>query len=117
MSRAPHDDLPIFVHWMSFLEWLLDATAKFPKSARFTFASRIDNLALDIVEKLVEARYAKSKRAVLKQADLALEKLRVLLRICHNRRHLSTQGYEYASRELAEAGRMLGGWMKQQERP
>ncbi len=116
MNPAPHEDLPIFVHWMSFLEWLLTTTGKFPRSVRFTFASRIDNLALDVVEYLVEARYSKNKKALLKRADLNIEKIRVLLRICHNLRYLPTRGYEHASRQLAEAGRMLGGWIKQQEK-
>ena len=55
MSNA--EDLPIFTAWMQFLDWLLPTTEKFPKRVRFTFADRIDTLALDIVEDLVEARY------------------------------------------------------------
>lgn len=114
MSLTKNDDLPVFVLWMSFLEWLLQTTSKFPKSVRFTFASRIDNLALDVVEDLVEARYTKKKITILKQADLKLEKLRVLLRLSYQQKFLSLKGYEHASRQLAEAGRMLGGWIKQQ---
>ena len=47
------DELPIFTRWMEFLEWLLPTTEKFPKRVRFTFADRINNLALDIVEECV----------------------------------------------------------------
>ena len=39
-------DLPVFVAWLDFLAWLLPTTAKLPKHIRFTFANRIDNLAL-----------------------------------------------------------------------
>lgn len=109
------DELPIFTRWMQFLEWLLPTTEKFPRRVRFTFADRINNLALDIVEDLVEARYSRDKQHLLKRINLRLEKLRVLLRLCHTMKYLSFQGYEHAMRSLNEVGRMLGGWIKQQE--
>jgi hypothetical protein len=116
MNRQKGEDLPIFVHWMEFLKWLLPTTEKFPKRLRFTFVDRIHNLALDIVEDLVEARYTRDKRDILKRANLRLEKLRVLMRLCHDGRYLSHDGYQFAARALNEAGRMLGGWLRQQGR-
>ncbi len=111
-----HDDPPIiFVKWSEFLRWLLPVTEKFPRHARFTLANRIDNLALDTIEDLVEARYTSNKRTILKRVNLRLEKLRILLRISCDRRHVSKQGYEHAMRAINEVGSMLGGWTKQQE--
>lgn len=107
-------ELPLFVHWVEFLGWLLPATEKFPRKVRFTFSSRIDNLALDFLEDVIEARYTRGKGEILRRANLRLEKLRVLLRLCHGERYLATNGYEHAARRIDEAGRMLGGWMKQQ---
>ena len=82
---------------------------------RFTFADRINNLALDIVEDLVEARYSRSrdKPQLLKRVNLRLEQLRILLRLCHRQKYLPHQGYEHAMRSINEVGRMLGGWIKQ----
>lgn len=108
-------ELPLFVHWVDFLGWLLPTTEKFPKRVRFTFASRIDSMALDVLEDIVEARYTRPKEAILHRANLRLEKLRVLLRLCHRQRFLPTAGYEHSARRLDEAGRMLGGWVKQQK--
>jgi hypothetical protein len=107
MTPSPPDDLP--VHWMAFLAWLLPTTEKFPHKVPFTFRNRIDNLALDIVEDLVEARYSREKRAALAHANVCLEKLRVLLRLCHTLGYLSHQRYEHAMRMLHEIGSMLGG--------
>jgi hypothetical protein len=109
------DDLPVFVKWMEFLDWLLAATGRFPKQARFSFCRRIEGIALDVVEDLVEARYSRDKRATLRRANLRLEKLRVLLRLSHMRRYLSHDAFAHASKAINEAGRMLGGWIKQQE--
>lgn len=106
------EELPIFSKWVDFLNWLLPVTSKFPKSVRFTFSQRIDNLALDVVEDLVEARYSRDKSAPLARINLRLEKLRILLRVSYQQKHLPTRQYEHAVRSLHEIGRMLGGWMK-----
>ncbi len=108
-------ELPLFVHWVDFLDWLLPITGGFPRSARFTFSARIENLALDVLEDVIEARYTSKKTQILRRANLRLEKLRVLLRLCHRRRYVATTGYEQAARGIDEAGRMVGGWLKQQE--
>jgi hypothetical protein len=50
----------------------------FPAKTRFSFGQRIEGIALDVVEDLVEARYSREKRATLRRANLRLEKLRVL---------------------------------------
>lgn len=115
MKPSRDEDLPVFVRWMEFLKWLLPATEKFPRRVRFTFANRIDALALDVVEDLVEARYSRDKREILKRANLRLEKIRVLLRLCHEEQFLSHDAFAFAIRGVDETGRMLGGWMKQQE--
>ena len=108
-------DPPVFVFWYDFLRWLLEKTEKFPKKVRFSFTVRIENLALDIVDGIIESRYSNEKKAILRRLDLDLEKLRVLLRICHDLRYLDGKGYEFASRQINEAGKMIGGWRKQQE--
>lgn len=109
-----NNDLSIFVKWQDFIEWLLPVTERFPKRVRFTFCDRINTMALDVVEDLIEARYANNKKEHLRLANLRLEKLRVLLRISHNLRYLDYKRYEHAMRQINEVGKMLGGWMRQQ---
>ncbi len=108
-------DLPIFIKWMDFLKWLLVTLDGFPKKARFNFSDRLTNLSLQIVEDLVEARYSRNKGVVLRRANMNLEKIRILMRICFELRFLSGKSYEHASFLINEIGKMLGGWMKQQQ--
>ena len=108
-----HEELPVFVCWYRFLGWLLDTTEKFPKRVRFTFSTRLDNLALDVLEKIIEATYSKDKAPILRKVNLEIEKLRVLLRLCSEKQYLSIRGHEHAARELNEAGKMIGGWIKE----
>ena len=109
------DELPIFVHWERTIGDLLDRTQRFPKAVRFTFATRIDGAALDVLERLAEARYARGRRklGLLREVDAALVRLRVLLRLSFERRYLDRRGFEHVMRGLDEAGRMVGGWLKE----
>ena len=104
----------LIARWEQIVGDLLDRTAKFPKVVRFTFASRIENLALDVLEEIVDARFASgsAKQEALRRADSRLARLRVLVRLAHDRRYLDHRGYEHVSRQVDEAGRMLGGWRK-----
>ena len=110
----PADELSLFALWETFLRDLLARTQKFPKRVRFTLSSRLENLALDVVERLVEARYSRQKFGALQAVSIDIEKLRVLARICHDEGHLDHHGFEHVARSLDEAGRMGGGWLKQQ---
>lgn len=111
------DPAPIFVLWERTVADLLERTARFPKTQRFTFAQRVDNLAIDLLESLAEAQFARGphKRALLAKGDAQLLRLRVVLRLCHTRRLVDSGGYEHLARSIDEVGRMLGGWRRQQE--
>lgn len=89
------DDLPIFVKWLETLSWFFLTAEKFPKRVRGTVTDRMMNLALDVVEDFVEARYSKTKLLTLKRNNLRLEKLRILLRITHEQKIISHQAYKH----------------------
>jgi len=102
----------LLVLWYDLVKWLSQKTEKFPKRVRFTLSIRIDNLALDIMERLTEARYARSKSNLLREVSGQLDRLRLLLRLCHDLGPLDHGAYRHVSEKLDEAGRMLGGWIK-----
>lgn len=108
------EDLPIFIKWLDFVKWLLVTSDSYPKKVRFTLADRQINLALAIVEDLVEARYSNNKAMILRRINMNLEKLRVLIRICFETKTLSRKAYEQASYSINEVGKMVGGWIKQE---
>ncbi len=111
-SQAPSAELPLFLHWEKAVCWLLGKTAKFPKNVRFTFTVRIENVALEILEEIIAARYARARLVHLERISADLDKLRILLRLCDQLGHLDHRGYERAMLWIAEAGRMTGGWRR-----
>lgn len=114
-GSRPKSVLPLFSHWERTTRDLLGRTQKFPKRVRFTFSTRIDNLALDVYEGLVEARYSPSKMQTLRKVNLELEKLRLLLRLSHDEGYLDHRGFEHVARNVDEAGRMVGGWIRERQ--
>lgn len=107
-----NSELPVFILLTDFLKWLLARTEGFPKSARFTFSDRINNLGLDLLEHLIDARFDKNRQVALRAANLKLEKLRLLLRISFEQRFLSINQLEFSAGKINEIGRMVGGWEK-----
>ncbi|MEM6767488.1 MAG: diversity-generating retroelement protein Avd [Bacteroidota bacterium] len=105
---------PLFQHWYKATDWLMDKTAMLPRSVRPTLVKRMDDYALDILELIQEAIFsqAKVRRTKLRAINLKLDKLRILIRLCHDRQYISTKQYQHAAELLDETGRMVGGWLK-----
>ena len=52
----------------------------FPRSQKFLLGDRIQGLALDVLEALIEATYTRQRDRLLTRANLGIEKLRFLFR-------------------------------------
>ena len=96
----------------AFVRWLVPTIDKFPRSQKFLLGDRIQATALDVLERLIEATYAKPRQTQLQSANLGVEKLRHLFRIATDLRLLDPRKYEFAARSLDEIGRLIGGWVK-----
>jgi hypothetical protein len=48
---------PLYTVAGQLVSWTLDRTADFPKSRRFTFGQRVDNLSLDCIQQGCSARF------------------------------------------------------------
>ena len=95
-----------------FLLWLIPTVERFPRRQKFLLGDRIQNTALDVLERLIEAVYIKQREAPLQSANLGIEKLRLLFRLSQELGHLDRRRYEYAARSLDDTGRKIGAWRK-----
>jgi len=107
----------VFARWEAFVGWLFERTEGFPRRLRPTITVRIENLALDVFEALVDARYDRGRRAALRRINHDLEKLRLLLRLAHTQRALAGRSFHHACEEIDTVGRMVGGWLRHAEGP
>ena len=105
-------DLLVIKRGYDFSKWLLQHTGKFPKSYRFSVAAKLENGILNFVEFTTVANMRKDKLPLLKQADEALARLRLLFRLSYEMRFINLKSYEHGSKQMNELGRLLGGWIK-----
>ena len=94
--------------------WLMGRVEKFPRSQKFTLGDRIVNISLDTLDVLIEATYTRKRLPLLQKANVQLEKLRFLIRLCHDFKLLSSKQYAYISNEINEVGKLVGGWIRSQ---
>lgn len=109
-------EAPIYSLWRDITRWILDRIDDFPKKVRFSISNRVANLTLDILEQIIEALYKRKKILILRDINLKIEKLRILMQICFDRALLSKKQFEYIQEKLYEAGSMIGGWTKQKQK-
>jgi hypothetical protein len=55
-----------------FLAWLVPTIEKFPKSHKFTIGNRIETIALDVLEALIEATYTKERTQLMLVAAIGV---------------------------------------------
>ena len=112
------DDLVLLTRLFDLLTWLLPKAERFPRVYRQTVTWRMMNAALDCQEAVFAAQSARDARRqlALQDADAALNRLRLYLRLAHQWRWLNIGQYAHVSAQVAEIGRMLGGWIKQSSR-
>jgi len=106
------DSSPIFVKTYDLMVWLIPVVTSFPKDQRFRLAARLENSLYNFYEIILRAGRTKQPRKQLMDADLELEKLRILLRLAQDVRCIPFKKYEQASRLVNEVGKLLGGWLK-----
>lgn len=109
--RRAAPELIVLARAEDFTTWFLEHTRRWPKSARFTITQRLENLALDVVDDLVVARYERRGRGRrLDRVNLALERMRHLLRIAGRTNISPSKTLDAAMVRLDEIGRILHGW-------
>jgi len=109
-------DMIILTRTYDLLRWLLPKSERFPKLYRGTVTQRLMGAALDFQEALLLAAAYRDKIRLrhLRAADAHLSQVRLYLRLVHEWGWLSPGQYEHVSRLVAEIGRLLGGWIKQE---
>jgi four helix bundle protein len=109
------EPMKIFTQTYDFLTWLIPRTLDFPRNQRFVVTRRLQDAALDFQERIIEANRLRGRARLerLRQADGALDKVRLYLRLAVRWDWLTERQYQHVSQMVREIGRLLGGWIKQ----
>src|SRR5687767_5074860 len=105
-------ELIIITKSYDLLFWSCHHTSKFPRNHRFVLGDRIERNLYGLLETLIQAKYSKSRRGLLEDANLSLEILRFQMRLAKDLQCLKVESYAFAARSIDEIGRMVGGWLR-----
>lgn len=107
---------PIFTQTYDLLRWLLPIVAQIPREHRGGLARRMLDTAFTFQHTLIAAaKHGDSTKRLLREADVLLAELRVLLRLARDMQAFSFKQYEEGARRSSEVGRLLGGWLRAAE--
>jgi hypothetical protein len=96
------------------IQWYVPIVERLPKIHKFTLGDRIINQLYDLLEGLIQAKYAKNKLPQLESLNTKLDILRYQTRMLLDFNKMSVERYEYAIKLIDEIGTELGGWIKKQ---
>lgn len=107
-------DIPILAKAYELYKLLCGVRNGIPKSDRHTLWQKIEGTSLDLIESLLLAGQGNKERkcAVLEEASMRLNMLRMFLRLARDTRTLDLKKSVHLQQIVDEIGRMLGGWIK-----
>jgi len=108
-------ELPVFSHWLKVVGMVLERAGRFPKGLRPTLGNRLLERSLNVLEHIVALRYTRERTRLFREANLDLEHLRVLTRLCFEKRLISARQYQQLAEGIDACGRMIGGWRRSLE--
>jgi hypothetical protein len=109
-------DLPIIQKTYDLIKWYVPILNRLPRDHKFLLGDRITRELYDLLEALIQARYAQDKVAALESLNTKLDILRYQTRLLLDFNLIRAERYQYAGQLLNDIGTDLGSWIKQQRR-
>ncbi len=110
------EELKILQKTFDMMEYAYPALAQYPKSEKFALCTDIKRCMDTMLERIIEANKKYYKKTTLQELDVEIEKLRAYIRLSYKLGFLPMKKYDIWSGMIDEIGRMLGGWMKSQQK-
>lgn len=107
-------ELSIIQKTYDLIKYYVPVIERFPKVHKFTVGDRIINQLYDLLERLIQAKYAPKKLNLLIHLNIQLDILRHQTKLLLDFQLIPLTRYEYVSRQIDEIGIELGGWIKSQ---
>ena len=112
--RRVDSNLTVVDHLRESYKIWHDYLVHIPKVSRYTIGTKVDNLFTNCLEYSLLARYADkdSKTEYISKLVVTFDSLKFFLQILWDLKILDDKKYSHLSQQLAEIGKMIGGWSK-----
>lgn len=114
-ASPPRVTLPILQKLIMVYRTWHEYIRHFPKDFRYSLGTKIDSLFLEVIEAIFMASILikGQKLPHIQKASIKLDMLKFFLQVAWESKAIDNKRYITFSSQLAEIGRMLGGWQKQ----
>jgi len=98
----------------SFKTWI-NHLPRIPRLLRYSLGEKITSLFIELIELILIAGYSdkQQKSITIQKASIKLDLLKYFLQTAFDLRAIDSKTLAGISVSLAEAGKMVGGWLKQ----
>ena len=110
------EELKILQKSFDMMKYAHSALAQFPKSENFALVVDIKRCMDLILERIIEGNKKYYKKTTLQELDVEINKLKAYVRLSYILGFLPTKKYEIWSDMVVELGKMVGGWIKSQQK-
>lgn len=112
-------ELSIIQKTYDFIKWYVPILNGLPRDHHFILGDRIIRNLYDLLEGLLQARYASRQDKVffLKKLNNLLDIIRYQTRLLFDFNLVSAKRYEYTNQQINAIGSELGKWLKQLQNP
>ena len=110
------EELKILQKTFDMMEYAYKALAQYPKGEKFSLVADIKRCMDLIMERIIEANKKYYKKTTLQELDVEVEKLKAYIRLSHKLGFLPAKKYDLWSGQAVEIGKMVGGWIKSQNK-
>jgi hypothetical protein len=106
-------DLKIFQKAYDFLIWTKSAVQRFAKVHKYSLGVQLENETIELIRQITRTNFKRGdKSEFIDECFVRYEIVKVLIRLSMDYKLLTIKQYEFASNELDEIGRLLGGWRR-----
>ena len=112
MNERSSRNLKVVEDCHALMLWIIPQIDKFPRQRKFTLGARLEEGLLDVMKKLIIARYQTKKSSALLAANSELQVVIHLWRLSFELKVINVKSYEYGAGKMVEIGRQIGGWQK-----
>ncbi len=126
MAERNQSELTVITKAKDLCSYIMTVTQKSPKQFRFTFVSRLQNLALSVIENLFRANDVfvskgdlnsqKERIGYQRSAMTDLKLLGYISLLAMEQSCILPKQYEQISRQITDCQNLLGAWMNSDRR-
>ena len=126
MIHIVKSELSVITKAKELCSYIMTVTDKSPKRFRFTLVSRLQNYALDVIEKLIMAnetfvskgdmRSATERISYQRRAMSRLKLLSYMSELAMKQNCILPKQYGLITKQVSDAENMLGAWMNSDKR-